>query len=159
MTSGSARRSAALAGFGSLALSAMIAVLSVSTGHAIADQPAPQERCEWQARHSFLEIEYEVDSDAEFHERSANVSMDYRPHYNAAIGRCLVLIEMSETSPSQLSHTTYIVDADKPLREYAFYREIGGVPIVCELRPSWGVVKFCADRDNFDVFMARYMEQ
>jgi hypothetical protein len=148
----------ALAGFGPfLAASAMIAVLS--TGHSIADQPTLQERCEWQARHSFRELEYEVDSDAEFHERSANVSMDYSPHYNAAIGRCLVLIEMSETSPSQMSHTAYIVDADKPARQYAFYREIGGVLIVCELRPSWGVVKFCADRDNFDAFIARYMEQ
>lgn len=135
----------------------MIAVLS--TGPSIADQPALQERCNWQARQSFLELEYEVDSDAEFRERSAHVSMDYSPHYNAAIGRCLLLVEMSETSVSQVSHTAYIVDAEKPAREYAFYRETGYVPIVCELRPSWGVVKHCADRNEFDGFIARYMEQ
>jgi hypothetical protein len=147
-----------LAGFGPLLVaSAMIAVLS--TGSSIADQPTLQDRCEWQARHSFLELEYEVDSDTEFHERSAAVSMDYSPHYDAAIGRCLLLVEMSETSANGVSHTTYIVDADKPAREYAFYREIGGKPILCELRPSWGVVKFCSSRDEFDAAIARYMEQ
>ena len=150
---------------GALAGPLFVAALCALTGRlaavtpAMAEPPDRQGRCEWQAQHSFLQIKDAADSDDEFRERNEKVSLDYHPYYNAAIGRCLMLVEMSETSPSEVSHTAYVVDADKPWREYAFYREIGGKPIVCELKPSWGTVKFCNNRDDFDAFIARYLDQ
>ena len=140
------------------ALTALVAA-APDRSAALADPAAVQEKCEWQAEHSFLAIKDDVDADPEFRERSQKISIDYQAHYNAALGRCLMLIEMSAVSPRDIARTAYIVDADAPSREYAFYRDIGGTPLVCEIKPSAGRVRYCASRNDFDAFVVRYMDQ
>ena len=62
------------------------------------------------------------------------------------------------SSDEDFSRTSYVVDATKPQREYAFYRDIGKTVLVCELVPSAAHMTICKSRKEFNVFVAKYMD-
>ena len=73
----------------------LLAAISVSS---LADSQSVdrQERCEWQAQHAFLELKREFSVTQSSQEKAETVSSDYQSHYNAALNRCLLLLERNE---------------------------------------------------------------
>jgi hypothetical protein len=124
-----------------------------------------QERCAQQARRAFQEIQAEAKAaDKKF--GSHEVSSDYQSHYNTKIGKCLMFVEsMGSLAGGEMSTTAYLIDANER-RQYAFYLWLSKKdkkywevpPSSCDLTPSLKEKKFCTSREEFDEFVAAYME-
>lgn len=86
-------------------------------------------------------------------------------HYNTKLGKCLMLVETTDMLGPQASTTAYMMDANER-RQYATYLWISRQdkkywevpPMTCELTPSLREKKFCTSREEFDTFIASYME-
>ncbi len=124
-----------------------------------------QERCAHQARRSFQEID--TQSRVEGKQLGMNrVSGDYQSHYNTKMGKCFMLVETTDMLGSQSSTTAYLMDANER-RQYAIYLWISRQdkkywevpPTTCELTPNLREKKFCTSREDFDAFVANYMEE
>lgn len=115
-----------------------------------------QERCAAQAKRAFEKYQVAVQK----HKKAA--SIEYESHYNTKIGKCFML---GQNQGPNGARSAWLLDAYEG-RRYAFYfwvpievekySEIP--PAVCELRPSRLERKTCADRNEFDDFVADYME-
>jgi hypothetical protein len=123
-----------------------------------------QERCAQQARRAFQQIQAEARiSNQKF--GSNQISSDYQSHYNTKSGKCLMLVETTNMAGSQSDTSAYLMDANER-RQYAFYLWISKKdkkywevpPISCELTPSLREKKVCTSREEFDAFVADYME-
>ena len=128
-----------------------------------------QERCASQARKAFQELE-EVNR-AEYSQSTLirkGVS-DYQSHYNTKLDRCLMLIHRRSFVPlsanlSDQQRQSVLVDANER-RYYAIYVEtqlaVESKPRVdvCELVPGMRLKTVCKTRDEFDAFVATYIEQ
>jgi len=145
---------------------AAIAIIACTTC-ARAQSLDQQERCAQQARKSFQELDAK-DRAEQKQLGQSRMSGDYQSHYNTKLGKCLMLIELMDMmgSGGQTSTTAYVMDANER-RMYAIYvwmsrqdKKYWEVPpAACELSPSLQEKKPCASREEFDTFVARYMEE
>jgi hypothetical protein len=94
------------------------------------------------------------------------MSIDHQSHYNTKIKKCLMLLEKQYSSGNRLLTSIFLFDAFER-RQYATwmwgsqegkkYWEV--LPMACELAASYQQKKFCTTREEFDSFVAGYMEE
>jgi hypothetical protein len=114
-----------------------------------------QATCAAQARKAFNEFEREWKNDPAG-KAFKTLSTDYQSHYNTKLEKCLMLITMMG---NQSQTSVYLSDAYER-RIYAEYTKYWEVPpITCELVPSLREKKHCNSREEFDAFVAGYMEE
>jgi hypothetical protein len=124
-----------------------------------------QATCATQARKAFQEWENEWRT-GPFGRGYTTVSSDYQSHYNTKIKKCLLLIEATRMlGKNQISTFVNLIDAyeRRPYASYVWstrenkkYWEVP--PTVCELTPSLRKKTDCTTREEFDAFVAEYME-
>jgi len=128
-----------------------------------------QERCASEARKAFRQLEDENRVKSNQSTLIQKGVSDYQSHYNTKMDRCLMLINRRSVLPlaanlSDQQRQSVLVDANER-RYYANYIEtqlaVETKPKIetCELMPGmrWRIV--CTTRDEFDAFIATYMEQ
>lgn len=127
-----------------------------------------QERCASQARKAFQELE---DENRARYDQSTLIQKgvsDYQSHYNTKLDRCLMLIHRRSFIPlsaslSDQQRQSVLVDANER-RYYAIYFEtqlaVEPKPKIgmCELVPGMRLKTVCKTREEFDAFVASYME-
>ena len=125
-----------------------------------------QEKCASQAQMSYQE------SEREGREHSTRLgafftgSSKYRSHYNTRLQKCLMLIDQTQTLGNRVSAGATLTDADAR-HVYAIYIWISREnknhsevpPIVCELIPPESDRRNCTSRNEFDAFVAVYMDE
>jgi hypothetical protein len=126
-----------------------------------------QERCAQQAKRAFAEIDAQNRAEMQkVGSETRPVSDDHQSHYNVKLGKCLMLVERTDMVGREFSKTAYIMDANER-RLYATYvwmsregKKYWEVPpMACELTPSFREKRPCKTREEFDEFVAPYMEQ
>ena len=147
------------------ALAAAIAFAAGAIAHAqTLDQ---QERCATQAKRSFQDIAArDLAEQKQLGGMSRRISADYQSHYNTKIGKCLMLVETTDMLGGENSTTAYLIDANE-CRPYATYVWISRKdkkywevpPTACELAPSLREKRDCKTREEFDAFVAEYLEE
>jgi hypothetical protein len=93
------------------------------------------------------------------------VSIDYQSHYNVKIEKCLLLIEATHVVNGQAGTSVTLSDAYEH-RVYAIYMWISREnkkywevpPFACDLIPTQRDERYCTSREEFDTFVANYME-
>ena len=93
------------------------------------------------------------------------LSLDYESHYNTKINRCLILVTRMYSFGGKTSTSKNLYDAFER-REYAEYLWTSRAdkkywevpPLSCQLAPSHGETKYCKSEDEFNAFVAEYME-
>ena len=134
------------------------------TTSATAQSLAEQERCAVQAKTAFQAWETDQKTgDRQF--GTSLVSADYQSHFNIKSQKCLMLIESSSQLGKQFSNQALLVDANER-RVYAYYLWISHEgkkywevpPATCDLIPSLREKNTCSTRDEFDEFVAGYLE-
>ena len=113
-----------------------------------------QARCAAQAQKAFNEFEREWKNDPA-NKAFKTLSTDYQSHYNTKLKKCLMLITMMG---NQSQTSVYLSDAYER-RIYAEYLSGEVPPITCRLIPSLRQKKYCNSREEFDAFVAEYMEE
>ena len=98
----------------------------------------------------------------------APVSRRYQSHYNNILKKCLMLLEATQYGADQLATFVTLIDVDDR-HLYAFYlylwslrkdkRGLQASPTMCELIPDFRTKIQCDARKEFDVFVARYMNE
>jgi hypothetical protein len=96
---------------------------------------------------------------------SSLVLADYSSHYNTKHQKCLMLIEATHQLGPTTSTTVLLTDAYER-RTYAVYVWMSRTdkkywevpPTSCELIPSSREKRNCATHEEFDDFVAGYME-
>ncbi len=94
------------------------------------------------------------------------ISRDYQSHYNSNLKKCFVLVQTNRMLGEDSIVSVYLADAYER-RTYADYlwiwRENKGysetAPSKCELVPSLREKRDCKTREEFDAFIANYMEE
>ena len=87
-----------------------------------------------------------------------------RSHYNAKINRCLILTDNTYYDGKYLSNHVNLWDALEP-RIYASWLSQTESPkdlvevVTCELTRNFKDKKNCTTREEFDAFVAEYMEE
>jgi hypothetical protein len=128
-----------------------------------------QERCAFEARRAFVELE---DENRAKYNPSTLVNKpvsDYQSHYNTKLDRCLMLINRRSVLPlsenlSDQQRQSLLVDANER-RYYATYVETQLAaetkPKIetCELTPGMRRKMPCTTREEFDAFAATDLEQ
>ena len=126
-----------------------------------------QERCAQQAKRAYAELDAQYGAETqEMGIKTVHISGDYQSHYNVKLGKCLMLVERRDMLGSQSTTTAYVMDANER-RQYATYvwmsregKKYWEVPpMTCELTPSLREKRFCKTREEFDEFVAPYMEE
>jgi hypothetical protein len=146
----------------------LAAVLLASALPARSQTLDDQERCAAQARKAFQEWESD-NKKGPVANLFQTLSSDYESHYNTKIKKCLMLIESTSTMASgngNITTSAMLVDAyERHL--YASYIWITSPPkkywevppTECELIPASQKKKICTSRDEFDAFVAGYLEK
>jgi hypothetical protein len=124
-----------------------------------------QAMCATQARKAFQEWEIER-TKVEEKFGGTDVLSDYQSHYNTKLKKCLILIQATSMRGNQFSTSVHLSDAYER-RIYASYIWISEQgkkywevpPTSCELIPSLRQKKSCTTREEFDNFVAQYMEE
>jgi hypothetical protein len=128
-----------------------------------------QERCAAEAGNTFRQLQDE--NDAKYNPSTLiQKSVDnFQSHYNARLNRCLLLINRVAVLPlstnlSNQQRQSVLVDANER-RYYATYIETQLAeetkPRIdrCELRSTMRTKTVCSSRDEFDAFVAAYLEE
>lgn len=146
------------------ALAAVMVFFTASAGQAqTLDQ---QERCAVQAKRSFQDIQAKDLAELKQMGGSERVSANYQSHYYTKTGKCLMLVDTTDMLGGTQSNTVYLIDANEG-RQYATYvwmsrkdKKYWEVPpTACELAPSLRDKKSCKTREEFDAFVAGYLEE
>ena len=128
-----------------------------------------QERCATEARNTFRQLENENDARYDPAALIQKPVGDYQSHYNSKIRRCLLLVNRVAVIPlsanlSSQQRQSFLVDANER-RYYASYAETQLATESkakverCELRPTMRYKTDCTSRDEYDAFVATYLEQ
>ena len=137
----------------------------IFTASAYAQSLDLQATCAAQARKAFYEWEAEWKNDPAG-KAFKTLSSDYQSHYNTKLKKCLMLTESIRLMGNQSQTSVYLSDAYERriyasylwvLHETKKYWEVP--PITCELIPSLREKKHCNSREEFDAFVAGYMEE
>jgi hypothetical protein len=127
-----------------------------------------QERCASQARKAFQEQEDENRARSNQSTLIQKGVSNYQSHYHTKLDRCLMLIDRRSFVPlstnlSDQQRQSVLVDANER-RHYAIYIEtqlaVETKPRIdlCELVPGMRLKTVCKTREEFDAFVATYME-
>jgi hypothetical protein len=152
----------------------ILAIIAASLARpACAQTLDDQERCATQAEKAFQTWKREDRAEGE-RVGSSLVFADYSSHYNTKLQKCLMLVEaqhqlghLTQASPSgPTSSTTAALTDAYERRTYAVYvwmsrpdKKYWEVPPTsCELIPTPREKRNCATREEFDDFVARYLE-
>ena len=126
-------------------------ILSGSFGFPAHSQSLDQQAtCAAQAKRAFQEY--------------STLGMIGRSHYNAKINRCLILTDNTYSHGNYLSNHVNLWDALE-LRNYASWLSQTETPedlvevVTCELTRNFKDKKNCTTREEFDAFIAEYMEE
>jgi len=128
-----------------------------------------QELCASQARKAFQEFESQHSAEYRASTLMQRGASDYQSHYNTKLDRCLMLIHRKSFVPlaaslSDQQRQSILIDANER-RTYAVYIEtqLAAEPNPkldkCELVPGMRLKTVCRTRDEFDAFVAAYIEQ
>jgi hypothetical protein len=143
----------------------VLIVLNCSNSELRAQSLQEQATCAAQARKTFQEDNAEWDRQNKqigIH----TVSLDYESHYNAKINRCLMLVTriMTVGNKSHTSKNLYDAIERRPYAGYVWiaredkkYWEVP--PVSCELTPTHNETQYCKSEDEFNAFVAKYMEE
>jgi len=114
-----------------------------------------QEKCAVSARRAFFE-DNQLDTNKKTNART--VSSDYQSHYNPKIDHCLILVRRITFINHKMESEAYLADAIER-RTYAYLFEQEGKILGYTLTPSIAKpINYCKTRDEFDQFVAGYME-
>ncbi len=146
---------------------ALAVVLLASTIPARLQTPDDQERCAAQARKAFQEWENVSKNVSKKVPLVETLSSDYESHYNTKIRKCLIVISGMSTLASGKGSVTTSVTLMDAYERYIYANYIGissptkkeVPPLDCELIPTSPEKKICANRHQFDAFVAGYMEK
>jgi hypothetical protein len=152
----------------SVAFFALIAVAAWYTP-AYSQSLELQERCAAEASKAFHQLESENDARYDPATLIRRGVGDFQSHYNTKLNRCLLLINRVAVIPlstnlSNQQRQSFLVDANER-RYFASYVEtqlaLETKPKIerCELRPTMRYKTVCTTRDEFDAFVATYLEQ
>jgi hypothetical protein len=143
---------------------ALTVIFIANAGHAqTLDQ---QEKCAIEAKRSYQDIQAH-DLAEQKQVGGQRISADYQSHYNTKTGKCLMLVETTDMLGGGTSSTAaYLMDANER-RPYATYlwmsrkdKKYWDVPpTACELNPSLREKRTCKTREEFDGFVAGYLEE
>jgi hypothetical protein len=138
------------------------AVMVIATGSVRGQSLGDQEVCAKQAKVAF---------DGYYSARGSAIkpiSVNYRSHYNPKLNRCFVSIQTSDMVGNQSVTGAVLIDAFER-RIYASYsftspelnkKYVGiGTQLSCVLAPLGQAQTLCSSKEEFDVFVTKYMEQ
>jgi len=128
-----------------------------------------QERCKSDASRTFQELEDENNAKYDPSSMVRKNASDHQNHYNTKLNRCLLLVQRRTVLPlatnlSNQMRQSILIDANER-RTYALYvetqlaEETKSKIEKCELRPGMRQRTVCATRDQFDAFVASYLEE
>jgi hypothetical protein len=132
-----------------------------------------QASCASEARKAFEDIKADFKIDEPDLAKTRVDWGDYQSHYNAKLNRCFMFFTRSLdfTVVLEVSSQRYLIDPVER-RHYAFYsdgKRYDGErpeqyvrptrPPICELTPTLRQKMVCHSRQEFDAFVAEYMEQ
>ena len=118
-----------------------------------------QDKCEFHANLAFREwFEYREAAAYFWDEDVERLTADYHSHYSTRLRQCLMLVEESASKNGGLERVSFIVDIPEQ-REYAYYLADNNEVVVCELKPTVIQQTLCKTRDEFDNFVAAYMDE
>lgn len=145
-----------------------IILITIAFGSiARAQSPDQQEQCAQLAKRVYAE--FGVENAAETQKtgsKKVRILGDYQSHFNVKLGKCLMLIETRDMLDSQFIISAYVVDVNER-RQYATYAWMSREgkkywevpPMACSLALSLRETRICKTRDEFDEFLAPYMEE
>jgi hypothetical protein len=83
----------------------------------------------------------------------------YQSHYNTKLNKCLVLINQMTNYKGQTIMTAELDDAfdRRVFANYIWNMKTGNV--ICQLTPTLDKTVTCSSKQEFDSFVAKYMEQ
>jgi hypothetical protein len=119
-----------------------------------------QAQCAAQARTTAQEDNYKWEVDTkQMNLGMQTISFNYQSHYNKKLNRCLILTTREYTSDGALNVKKNLYDAFER-RDYASYSRTMGFDkaLVCQLIPTTAQTSYCGSREEFDAFVAGYME-
>lgn len=138
------------------------AVFVIASGSAQGQSLNDQEVCAKQAKVAF---------EGYYSSRGSVVkplSVNYQSHYNPKLNRCFVSIQTGDMVNNQIVTGAVLMDAFER-RIYASYsftspetdkkRVAIGPQLSCVLAPLGQAQTHCSSKEEFDVFVAKYMEQ
>jgi hypothetical protein len=153
-----------------------LAVIACSATVARSQSLDLQEKCASQARKAFQELENEDDPSSEGWQvlGEQQHSGTYQSHYNTKLNRCLMLTTDLHALQDDNVEVVTLVDANER-RKYATYQEMqsheavakdlqtgtktSGKVLSCKLAPSIRHETTCKNREEFEAFVAKYMEE
>jgi hypothetical protein len=116
-----------------------------------------QAKCAAQARTAYTEIETQRRPE-QLKYGNKDITGTFASYLNLRLNRCFVLIERTFANfNGKLATETDLSDAISR-HGYAFYSDISGKMLTCDLSPPGKARVICASREEFDVFTAQYME-
>ena len=116
--------------------------------------------CAKQAKVAFEE--YSADPKSSGPKKLTN---DYESHYNPKLNRRLMAIQTTELMGKETYVTALLMDAFQRHVYAAFNwlshegKEYGEAPIICQLTPTSQTQTHCSSKDEYDAFVAKYMEE
>jgi len=123
--------------------------------HATAQSLEQQAICAEQAKIALQEYENEIQKKA-----STNLDQhsDYQSHYNTKLNKCLMEIETTFFDGGHITTSVLLMDAFEQ-RVYASYIWASQNVNSCDLVPTSQTQTHCSSREEFDAFVAKYMEE
>jgi hypothetical protein len=126
-------------------------------GFAEAQTLDQQAKCAAQARTAYTEIETQRRPE-QLKYGNKDITGTFASYLDLRLNRCFVLIERTFTNfNGKLTTETDLSDAISR-HGYAFYSDISGKMLTCDLSPPGKARVICASREEFDAFTAQYME-
>jgi len=138
---------------------AVLAITVVIANSMVAAQSSDQQaKCATQAETAFDELTHEYTAVLESLSIPYEITYNnYRAHYSTRLNRCLFLVRKTVSVMRNSSDISYLLDASNR-NMYALYVDTDGKMESCSLIRSVRQTKTCKGRDEFDVFVAQYME-
>ena len=129
--------------------------LCVIATTATAQSLEQQAICAKQAKIALQEYEDEIQKKA-----SSNLDQhsDYQSHYNTNLNKCLIKIETTFFDGGHITKSAMLMDAFEQ-RVYASYIWASQNVNSCDLVPTSQTQTHCSSREEFDAFVAKYMEE
>jgi hypothetical protein len=123
-----------------------------------------QDMCAKQARSTFQE-DWQNPNE-KLPANVTTVSQSYQSHFNTKLKKCLVLIECTLSQGGELTTSAQLMDAYER-RMYAYYFRSSNlteefwqaITSNCEMTRSFQEKTHCTSREEFDAFVAKYMEE
>jgi hypothetical protein len=145
----------------------VLIVLNCGNSELRAQSLQNQAICAAEAKKTFQQDNAEWDrQDKQMNLGMETISVDYESHYNTKINRCLMLVTRMYSFRKQTSTSKNLFDAIErraygaylwTTREGKKYWEVP--PVSCELTPTHGETQYCKSEDEFNAFVAKYMEE